>query len=256
MNKETLVGYGLSKREAEAYFILLSVNDSLASEISEKTKESRTNTYDTLNALIKKGLVSYVIKNNKRYFMATNPKKLLDWIDLKKEELEKKKKEMEKLIPDLAKLRLPQEKKVNVEVYEGKEGIRTMLKETIDSSSRTKKEFLIFGAIAGALRDLDPIYHERYYIQRKKLKIKSRYIFIEGEKHPTAPFSLYRYLPKHYKSFVATTIHGDEVSFWLLTKPEVVILIKSKELAETYRNNFEALWKIAGEKTSRKIKED
>jgi len=30
-----------------------------------------------------------------------------------------------------------------------------------------------------------------------------------------------------------------------LTKPEIVILIKSKELAETYRSNFEVLWKQA-----------
>lgn len=245
MNKDTLIEYGLSKRESETYYILLSVNDALASEISEKTRESRTNTYDTLKNLIKKGLVSYVIKNNKKYFIATNPKKLLDWIDLRKEDLDKKKNEIEKLLPSIEKLRISNEKKVQVEVFEGKEGIRTMLNETIDSSINSKKEFLIFGAIAGGLRELDPIYHERYYVKRQKLKIKSRYIFIEGEKHPKAPHSEYRYLPKLYKSFVATAIHGDEVSFWLLTKPEIVILIKSKELADTYRNNFEILWKIA-----------
>lgn len=245
MNKEILVSLGLSEREAEAYYFLLEVDESLASEIAEKIKESRTNAYDTLNSLIKKGLVSYVIKNNKKHFMAANPKKLLDWLELKKEDIEKKKETVEKLIPDLTKLRFPKEKKVLVEVYEGKEGIRTMLKETVDSSRETKKEFLIFGAIAGHLRELDPLYHERYYKERKKYKIKARYIFIEGEKHPIAPYSKYRYLPKHYKSFAATTIHGDEVSFWLLTKPEIVILIKNKEFAETYRNNFEALWKIA-----------
>jgi len=245
MDKEILLKLGLSKREAETYYLLLQTNEALASEISEITKEARTNTYDTLNSLIKKGLVSYVIKNNKKFFMATNPKKLLDWIELKKEEIEQEKQIVEKLIPDLTKLRLPKEKKVIVEVYEGKEGIRTMLKETVESSKQSKKEFLIFGAIAGHLRELDPIYHERYYNERKKAKIKSRYVFIEGEKHPKAPFSKYKYLPKHYQSFVATAIHGNEVSFWLLTKPEVVILIKSKELAETYRNNFEILWKMA-----------
>lgn len=245
MNTQTLVSLGLSKREAEVYYTLLQVEDSLASEVSEKTHESRTNTYDTLSSLIKKGLISYVIKNNRKYFMATNPKKLLDWIDLKKEGIEKEKENVEKLIPDLLKMKLPKEKKVAVEVYEGKEGLRTMFKETIESSKETKKEFIIFGAIAGTLRELDPIYHERYYKEREKYKIKSRYIFIEGEKHPVAPYSQYKYLPKIYKSFVATCIHGDEVSFWLLTKPEIVILIKSKDLAETYRSNFKALWKIA-----------
>lgn len=245
MNKEILISLGLSKRESEVYYTLLLVEEALASEISEKTKESRTNTYDTLNSLIKKGLVSYVIKNNRKYFIATDPKKLLDWIDLKKEEIEKERKIVEKFIPDIFKLRSPKEKKVVVEVYEGKEGLRTMLKETVESSKESKKEFLIFNAIAGYLRELDQIYHERYYEERKKYRIKSRYIFTEGEKHPMAPYSEYRYLPEHYKSFVATAIHGDEVSFWLLTKPEIVILIKSRELAETYRNNFEILWDLA-----------
>ena len=160
-------------------------------------------------------------------------------------EIEKEKYTVEKLIPELIKLRLPKEKKVIVEVYEGKEGGRTMLKETVDSSRETKKEFLIFGAIAGHLRELDPIYHERYYKERKKYKIKSKYIFIEGEKHPLAPYSEYRYLPKHYKSFAATCVHGDEVSFWLLTHPMIVILVKNKEFADTYRSNFEGLWHLA-----------
>jgi len=248
MDKEFLTTLGLTRREAEVYYELLQTDEGLASSISEKTHESRTNTYDTLNSLIKKGLVSYVIKNNRKYFMAAHPKKLLDWIDLKKEEIDQERKNVESLIPDLLKLRLPKEKKVMVEVYEGKEGMRTMFKETVESSQETKKEFLIFGAIAGQLRAVDPIYHKRYYDERKQFKIQSRYIFIEGESHPSAPYADYRYLPRQYQSFVATAIHGDEVSFWLLTKPEIVILIRSKELAETYRNNFEVLWSIAKQK--------
>lgn len=244
MNKEILLKLGLSRREAEVYFTLLGVEEALASEVSENIRESRTNTYDTLNSLIKKGLVSYVIKNNRKYFMSTNPKNLLEWVELKKDEVENERKLVENLIPDLLKLKLPKEKKVVVEVYEGIKGLRAMLSETLETS-KDKKELLIFGAIAGHLRELDPVYHKRYYNERKKYKIKTRYIFIEGEKHPIAPYSVYRYLPKLYKSFVATAVHGEEVSFWLLTKPEIVILIKSKDLAETYRNNFEVLWKFA-----------
>src|SRR3989344_2994011 len=245
MLRETLGKLGLSRREVEVYLALIDSEKLLASEIFTRTQESRTNTYDTLNSLIKKGLASYVIKNNRKYFMATQPKKLLDWVALKKEELEKESSEVKNIIPNLEKLRKAKGEKVEVEVYEGKEGLRTMFKETLDSSRGTKKEFLIFGAIAGRLREIDPIYHKRYYRERGKYKIKSRYIFIKGETHPIAPYSQYRYLPKHYKSFVATTVHGNEVSFWLLTKPEIVILIRSKELAETYRNNFEVLWRVA-----------
>ena len=245
MDKEILIDSGLSKREVDTYFELLKVENALASEISEKTKESRTNTYDTLKSLIKKGLASYVVKNNRKYFTATEPKKLLDWIELKKTNLDKEKARIKKLLPSLDKMRIPKENKISVEVYEGIEGLRTVYKETIDESLRTKKGFLVFGAIAGKVRELDPIYHEKYYVERKKSKIKARYIFIEGESHPLAPYSQYRYLPKIYKNFAATTIQGNQVAFWLLTKPEIIILVRSKELADTYRNNFEVLWKVA-----------
>ena len=169
---------------------------------------------------------------------------MLDWLEYKKEIINKEEQKVKDLIPELLKLRSPTEKKVAVEVYEGKEGIRTVLNETIESSKKTK-ELLIFGAISGHLRDLDPIYHERYFKERAKNKIKTRYIFIEGDEYPKSLNAEYRFLSKHFKSFAATAIHGEEVSFWLLTKPEVIILVKNKEFAETYKSNFEELWKIA-----------
>jgi len=245
VDKARLISLGLSNREAETYLVLLKVPDATATIISSKTNESRTNTYDTLSSLIKKGLVSYVIKNNVKYFMSSSPKRLTDWMELKKAELVEQEKEVEKLLPDLLKLKSGFEKKTVVEVYEGIGGLRTVLNETIDSCQRTGSEFLIFGALAHKLRELDPIFHKKYYARRQSLGIKTRYLFLEGINPPKAPLAEYRYLPKHYKSFVATAVHGEEVSFWLLTDPAVTILVKSKEFAESYRSNFEELWKIA-----------
>jgi sugar-specific transcriptional regulator TrmB len=245
MDKEFLIKLGLSRREAEVYDVLLHVEDSLASDISEKTKESRTNTYDTLKSLIKKGLVGYVIKNNKKYFMATNPKKLLDWIEMKKEDLEKERKLAEKMIPELLNLKISPEQKVQVEVFEGKEGFRTALNKTIDSAKKGNKEILMLSALAGILRDLDPIYQARYYAEKKKEKIKTRYLFTKDSNFPISPNSEYRYLPDDYKSVVATSIHGDSVIFWLVIQPLTAIIVDSKELAESYRSNFELIWKNA-----------
>jgi hypothetical protein len=52
----------------------------------------------------------------------------------------------------------------------------------------------------------------------------------------------------HYSQNVPSTtrIFSDYVSFTLWdTKPPVTILIKSKELNESYRSYFERLWKIS-----------
>jgi sugar-specific transcriptional regulator TrmB len=245
MNTETLVSLGLSRREAEVYYALLQVDDSLASDISEKTKESRTNTYDTLNSLIKKGLVAYVIKENRKYFMATDPKKLLEWMDTRKEEIDKERKLVENLIPDLKKLRLPQKKKVVVEVFEGKEGFRTALNKTIEDAKKGNKEILMLNALADILKKIDPIYQAKYYLMKKQEKIHTRYIFSNRVDMPKSPNAEYKFLNSPSTNMSATSIHGDSVIFWLITEPLIAIIVQSKELADSYRSNFNELWKLA-----------
>jgi sugar-specific transcriptional regulator TrmB len=245
MDTEILLSLGLSKREAEVYYNLLKVEDSLASDISEKTQEARTNTYDTLNSLIKKGLVGYVIKNNKKYFMATDSKNLLKWMDLRKDEIEKEKRLVESLMPDLKKLRVTQEKKVKVEVFEGKEGFRTALNRTIEDAKKGDKEILMLNALADILQKIDPLYQAKYYLLKKQEKIHTRYIFNNKVDMPKSPNAEYRFFNSPANNLATTSIHGDSVIFWLITEPLIAIIVESKELAESYRSNFEELWKIA-----------
>jgi hypothetical protein len=84
---------------------------------------------------------------------------------------------VEKMIPDLKKLRLPQEKKVKVEVFEGKEGFRNALNRTIEDAKKGDKEILMLNALADILQEIDPIYQAKYYLMKKKEKIHTKYIF-------------------------------------------------------------------------------
>ena len=65
---------GLSEAEAKVYLALLETGSTLAGPIIKKTALHRGTTYQILQRLIEKGLVSYVIKSGKRYFEATDPK--------------------------------------------------------------------------------------------------------------------------------------------------------------------------------------
>ncbi|GAG85409.1 unnamed protein product, partial [marine sediment metagenome] len=62
MNKEILRKIGLANSEIEIYIDLLTHGDSLASEISNRVKISRTYIYDSIKNLIDKGFIAYVIK--------------------------------------------------------------------------------------------------------------------------------------------------------------------------------------------------
>ena len=54
--------------------------------------------------LLKKGLIGYVIKNNKKYFRAVDPHRILDFLKEKEEQLKKQGEEMLNLIPEIEKI--------------------------------------------------------------------------------------------------------------------------------------------------------
>lgn len=237
--ENTLTNLGLSQRESKAYLALLRLGEASAAEISKLTQEQRTNTYDTLESLHKKGLVTFVIKNNRRIYLPNKPDNLVDF-------LKEKEKALIELLPELNNLFKPRTERPLIEIYEGIDGTRTVFNQSINDYLKTKREIIAFGAQQEECRRLDPEFHKRMYQKRTEFKIKSRMIITEDIKSIENPYIKIKVLPKGYKSPVATYIYGDRVSLWMFLQIPTIIVIESKQLAESYRNYFELLWGIAG----------
>ena len=82
-----LVKLGLSELEAKVYITLLKKNNFSATEIASVTGINRTQTYDILSKLVKKGLCTE-IRGNKKKYIAVDPEKVLSALE---KELEEKK---------------------------------------------------------------------------------------------------------------------------------------------------------------------
>ena len=82
--------------------------DITATQITKYTGLHRPNIYDIIEKLHKKGLASFVIKNNVKYFRASSPTKILDYIKEKEEKIKK-------ILPEL--IELSKEKKKNEILY-------------------------------------------------------------------------------------------------------------------------------------------
>src|SRR3989338_501596 len=117
MNTEIFKQVGLTNTEIKIYLALFEVGPSLASKIASKANVERAVTYNILENLIKKGIVGHVIKENRKYFSAAAPEKLLDLLKEKEEAVKE-------IIPELDKLRQPLAEKPVVEVYQGVEGLK------------------------------------------------------------------------------------------------------------------------------------
>src|SRR3989338_7576065 len=134
MNTEVLADLGLTNTEIKVYLSLLELGPSLASVVSKKASVERAVTYHILEKLIRKGIVSYCIQENRKYFNALEPNHLKDLL-AQKESL------LNELIPDLIKLRKDEHMPLSVEVFRGKAGLKTVLDDII----RYRKPYYIIG---------------------------------------------------------------------------------------------------------------
>jgi sugar-specific transcriptional regulator TrmB len=241
MRKQILIKVGLTGNEADIYLALLELGPSLVGKIVEKTKINRTNIYDRIERLINKGLVSYVIKNNRKYFYAAKPERIMRYLEEKEEKIKEEKEAVQSMLPELEKIQ-PVIKEEAVEVYEGKEGLKTILEDII----RTKQDILTYGSEGNFSKILK--YYFKHYLNRlEKTGIKMKVIFNYDDTRKTFEwkFAEARYISKEYKTPTETTIFGNKVAIFLLTEEPKAILITSDVIADSYKKHFNLLWKIA-----------
>jgi len=242
MIRETLSKIGLSEKEIEAYLLVVKHNEITAGEMAKICAESRTHTYDVLNKLLQKSLITYVVKNNIKYFKATSLQKLLDYLKEKEAIIKEEEKEVLKIIPEIKKIQEGFKKEdVIIEVYEGKEGLKTAMNDII----REGKDFVTWGASAKVKEYLPEFFINKYLNERKKKNISGRQLFTDFYGVLKTSLSENRKLPKEFASPTTTVVYGDKVTIWLWLEIPRVILIKNKELANSYKKHFELMWKTA-----------
>ncbi|MEW6063080.1 MAG: helix-turn-helix domain-containing protein [Nanoarchaeota archaeon] len=239
MLKTTLMEIGLSEKESNFYLLIIKHEKITAGEISKISGESRTHVYDTLNKLLKKGLISYVIMNNIKYFKAVKPERILDYLKEKEDTIKKQKKEILKIIPEIEKLQKEFRKEdVKIEIFEGSEGIKAVMNDILNEG----KDFVTFGASSKVKDYLPEFFIERYLRIRKKKNIKAKQLFTEVSGVLETPLSQNKKLPKEFATPTTTAIYSDKVTIWFWLEVPRVILIKNKDLASSYKNYFELLW--------------
>src|SRR3989344_8581990 len=96
-----LTSLGLSDNEAKVYMAMLELGSATVLEISAKAGVNRPTTYVQIESLKKMGLVSTQTKGKKQIFIPESPDQLEFMIEREKKEIEVKKEELQKLLPEL-----------------------------------------------------------------------------------------------------------------------------------------------------------
>ncbi|MDP3027138.1 MAG: helix-turn-helix domain-containing protein [Nanoarchaeota archaeon] len=238
---------GLTKNESLVYITLLNLKQSGATKISEKCGLFRTLVYDILTKLIEKGLVSYTIKSKKRLYIASNPKRLL-------ESLKEKENLIKEILPKLNTLFEKPTEECLVEGYEGKEGAKSVIEDAFnDALSGKIKEFLFFGATGKAVESIGYYYmHMVKKAEKMKLPYKIDFRGIWSSKLKTREVlesigkrKQHRFFPEKFEPTTPAIIYGDKIVLMGGKEKSFTILIKNRELANSFKYYFNFIWEHA-----------
>jgi len=225
---------GISEIEASVYLALLENGPSHTGLIIKKTGLHKATVYQTLERLLEKGLVGYIIEENIKTFHAVDPKVILD-------QLKEKEDNFRKILPELKQKLESSKKPIFAEIFRGKKGIITVYRDILSHN-----EYLNLGAGIPIVEVLGPFYHQ---IQKtkKKRKIKAKLLISEKHKGTNLVKGLigeFKYLPKEFEGPINTVIYGDKVAI-IVWSDLMAFVLESKEANNAYRKYFNVLWRMA-----------
>ena len=246
MIKETLLALGLTSNEVEIYLTLLNGGEQSVNEIGSKSGLHRQVCYDALDRLVEKGFVSFVLKNNKKFFKALNPQKIIDYLDEQKSEIDLKKHNVNSVLPQLKSLFNLQQEETQVEIIKGKNVLRTIYNDIFKVLKEKKRTLYAMGIEETKFLEFDEIAIKQHINKLRKNKLKEKLLskvsatyFFEGSQ------SEYRLIPDHLFNPNPTHIYGDKIAIIIWGHPMYGIITTNKHVADANRKFFQMLWKTA-----------
>ena len=240
---DKLAEFGLTEKEARVYISLLSGSEMTADQLAKEADMNRSTTYLQIKSLQQKGLVSEYKLGKKTLFASESPSNLERLLQSKLEQIEQQRQEIRNVVPELLKLYGSATDRPTVRIFEGKEGMTSMRNEILEEQP---KLILAVTSIEQMRRIYSPTELQQFTDRREKLGIDTKvfYLTSEAEKALT-PF-------KHQKLKEVTKdqlpfgsdiyIYNDSVSFASTAGGVVGVTIVNRDIAETCRAMFEAVW--------------
>jgi HTH-type transcriptional regulator, sugar sensing transcriptional regulator len=244
--EDQLTRLGLDMKEAKFYLAALELGQASVRVVADKAGISRTNAYDVFSRLLAKGTVTRVERGagrRKRKYdvVAEDPSRLLHIV-------EEQRVVAEALLPDLRSVYSRSTVKPRVRLYEGLEGIRTVLYETLTCRSKQ-----LLGILS--MRDLLDVpgrEETEEYIRRRiqagvSLKVLRSREKDVGDIWPARASELrdLRYAPAGLVFTMTTWIYDEKVAIVSSRRENFGMTIESEEFARMQENLFSILWAVS-----------
>jgi len=236
-----LQSFGLSAEEASMYELLLPLGDVPISEITRLTEKHPQIIYRLIDSLSAKGLVIMEIRKHRKYVRAEDPAVF-------EKSQEQKLQALQTILPELRALQ-HKPKEATVRVARGDEAVRNLRRRAFEELPEGGM-YYILSASGTRFYEIMSDTLDEIEKRRVKRKIRKQLLAFESQRKMLQKNEIWelieiRYLPESNPVPSSTNIFGSTVAIQIWLSDPIVITIESPEVAQSYKDYFDSLWKTA-----------
>ncbi len=224
---------GLSQNEIKVYLILNSHGSMKAGKIAKLAHIDRSSVYNALKSLIEKGMASYVLIGEVKWFQAVGPKRFLEYLKEQEEDIKR-------IIPALQEIHKAKKVEGQVRLFKGIKGVKSVFMDII----RTGKDNYVFGS-EGQFSQRMPDFAHKFKLLKKQAGIRTRILLRKTARELDISLSDHRYVPNVAESPAVTNIYGDKIAIIIWTDEPEAVVIENAAAAKAYKSYFDFMWKHA-----------
>lgn len=233
-----LMSAGLLPSEAKIYLAARELGSSTAQNLATKAKISRTATYEAIELLQQRGLVSVSTIGKKHLFSAEDPERIVAYLKKKQQQAETTLHDIERSVEGIR--LLSGGSRPIMKVYEGEEALHAYFSHV---ASVKPKEWL-------EMSNLDDIYTS--FDEKTLLKAREAFrglstsafrLLHRGKLRNPRSGAQYKEIPSLFKNFHGNiAIYENFIALVTFVNKTTVVLVESAVLADTMKTLFDLAW--------------
>lgn len=251
MNQQQILGIlqqiGLPEQQAKFYLAMLKIGPATISPIATEAGIKRTSAYNFVDELVRHGIVSVNVKNNRHYYQAEHPQKLLRLLNHQRQMLSG-------IMPDLEAVFAERANTPDTKMYYGISGLREALLSALACESK-KIQFII--DLPSAVDTLGVAFWEEYIEQLSERKIIAHSLRHQEEKQKIPQYKYLkkkqyqhmtvvpRYLPPGVRIPNTIAIYDNTVVTASPPQEDWTMVVQSRSFSVTMRTMHQFLWEMS-----------
>ncbi len=236
--KQLLADVGLLPSETKVYLSTLELGPSTVQNIAKKADISRTATYEAIELLRKRGLMTTSTSGKRTLFTSEDPSRIVSYLKGEQQKFSTTLSDIEQLVGTLQ--LMAGGLKPLVKVYEGEEAMPAYFDQLKKANPETMFEISNLDDVYAHL-DSKTIESSRKAVSWKR--IKTLRLLHRGDIRHKRDDVEYCKLAERFGEFHSDiSIYADFVSLMTFIGRPVVVILESKAVADTMRTLFHAAW--------------